>query len=85
MKQAKEQICKECGCAFKPNREWQAFCSEKCCRAYHVKENRYKRLERRLESKKEPKRGKKLSLTDISVEARKAGMTYGEYVAKYGL
>lgn len=40
-----------------------------------------------IKPKKKPrtKKSNMKSITDIAVEARKAGMTYGQYVAKMGL
>lgn len=59
-------------------------CENKDCRRTNrLQVQREYRLKMKEESKTK-KRSKK-SITDIAVEARKAGMTYGQYVAKMGI
>ena len=82
MKEVKK--CEECQKYFVSYRTNSICCSKECS---------YKRrlrlmAESREEIKPKKPRMKKSnmkSIADISVEARKAGMTYGQYVAKMGL
>lgn len=71
------RYCKQCSKKFEPNSCKQIFCGDICRRRYYSIERDKLAAERAAK--------KNLSLTDIAIEARKAGMTYGEYVAKNGL
>ena len=70
------------------------YCSDKCSDiASKEKEASWKRKAREAERKEKEavnrkrtvKAEKKLSLVDIAVAARKAGMSYGQYVGRMGL
>ena len=92
-----EKICRECGRSFETtgNQHNVAYCSRECRKAaeYRRLEASYerKRLQRQ-EQKQEAevqkpkvvrrKKKKVPTIGEISVLARKAGMTYGKYVAQ---
>lgn len=65
--------CAECGKTFKGNRG-KKYCSEECRRKHP--EGRKKRSE-------SPKEKKPITLTEIAERARKEGLSYGQYVARY--
>ena len=85
-----ERICNTCEKSYIPKRKDQVYCCAECrnqgfkkyLRAYGI-EAREKKRQEKVEKVK--KKEKPSSLVDIAVEARKAGMTYGQYVAKMGL
>lgn len=74
--------CAICGRCFITNKMKVVCCSPEC------QKKRNKQLQnearRKYVSQKEPKKKTK-TLAELSVEARAAGMTYGQYVAKMGL
>lgn len=74
--------CAVCGKHFITNRSRVVCCSPEC------QKKRDKELQsaanRKYVSQKETKKKEK-TLAELSVEARAAGMTYGQYVAKMGL
>ena len=65
--------CKICGKEFEPSCGAQKFCSTSCREIS-------KRRETNAKAKKKPVT---MSLAEVAVEARKHGMTYGEYVSRY--
>lgn len=75
--------CKVCGKEFEADKHQRRCCSDEC-REINKKENeriaslRY----RELRMKKRKKAENQQKIIDIAVEARKQGMTYGQYVAK---
>lgn len=69
--------CKQCGKTFDPNSWKQVFCGDTCRKLYYAIEKQ------KMKDEREAK--KNFSLTEIAIAAKKAGMTYGEYVAKNGL
>jgi protein-arginine kinase activator protein McsA len=73
--------CAECNKTFVPTSRKKMYCSAEC---YHAAQNR-KRAERYERQKLKALRaarnpGPRLSITEVAVEARKQGMSYGEYV-----
>lgn len=77
----REAKCPVCGKLFAANIN-QIFCGRKC-QAKHYRDtstNSKNSEQNRTSKKKRKKKGK--SITELAVEARKAGMTYGQYVAK---
>lgn len=84
------RICAVCNKPFEARRENEVCCSAECkqarrrqqCRQYDKEDAQKRKLE--AEKRKKLSSGEN-SLTEIAIEARKAGMTYGQYVAKMGL
>ncbi len=76
-------VCVHCGKPFMANGTRNKFCSEACKvvaqrdqkRAYENKKKALK-LERQQKSK---------NIGEVSAAAKKAGMTYGQYVSKFGV
>ena len=68
-------ICKVCGKEFMSSQKFRTYCSDECksCNSRH-----------RPEPKQKIKKSK-LSVTDISLMAAELHMSYGEYVAKFGV
>lgn len=74
--------CAVCNKLYIATRQNAKYCSADCrLEGTYAMKRTYKE---RKEQKAKPKKLKK-SITDIAVEARQAGMTYGQYVAKMGL
>ena len=63
----------ECGKAFMGTKTQRYCCPE------HRKKQEY--LKKDADVKPKPKQHKNKSLTEVAVEARKLGMTYGKYVS----
>lgn len=76
--------CTVCDKLYIATRANAKYCSA-TCREKGTTE--LKAIYRKQQSVDKPKRKKKQSVTEIAVAARKAGMTYGQYVAKmeYGM
>jgi ribosomal protein L20 len=70
------RLCRQCGNEFHTTHNSKMYCSDGC---YRVAQNN---LRREKNKKKKPTN---LSLIDLTVEARKHGMSYGQYVARMGL
>lgn len=68
--------CKVCGKEFITTCHNKAYCSEECSVDGKRADDRMRRLKRKKKSN---------SLVEIAVEARKHGMTYGQYVAWKGI
>ena len=75
--------CAICGKLFVAKNGNAKYCSKKCSDAGAM-ENYYKKKASKEQAAKK-QRKKPLSITEIAVAARKAGMSYGQYVAKMGL
>ena len=79
--------CIICGNEFTTNRDAQLCCSKKCSliRNNEVAKENYKLHEasRKVQKKMPPSNHD--AIADIAIEARKQGLTYGQYVAKMGL
>lgn len=71
--------CIICGRKFELTSPNKKTCSLKCRR------ERERKLDNIRYSKKKHEAKKNLSIVDIAVEARKRGMTYGQYVAMKNL
>ena len=70
------KVCKICGNDFISTCHNKAYCSEDCM--IHGRRNleRLRKMKRKKQSN---------SVVDIAIEARKHGMSYGQYVALKGL
>ena len=79
--------CKICGTEFETSHYSKICCSKECAkenykiisREHQRRITEMNRLERE-KNKKQPKK-KTMSVTDIAVKAKAAGMSYGQYVA----
>ena len=73
--------CKICGKVFDTK-----IANRKCCSDECAKENARRNANLCAERKKlQPKKEKKLTVTQIAVMAKKAGMSYGQYSAMLAL
>lgn len=83
MKEVKK--CEECQQYFVSYRANSVCCSKEC--SYKRRLRLMAESKEEIKPKKKPRTKKSniKSITDIAVEARKVGMTYGQYVAKMGL
>ena len=75
--------CKWCKKEFIPLRHTQTYCSVEC-RTISTRE-RDRERERKVREEKRMGKNKKSMLRELAIEARKAGMTYGQYVAMKGV
>jgi len=86
-----EKVCAYCGKTFEHNNTQTKYCGNECRAAVQREQNlrhRRKYLDRQAtkpKAKRKPKIEKPKTLSEIAAAAREAGMTYGEYVAKYGI
>lgn len=71
--------CAVCNKLYIATRGNAKYCSAECRREVDYASKRAYKAEH-----KKPRK-KKQSITEIAIEARKAGMTYGQHVAKMGL
>lgn len=79
------RFCSRCGKKFVPVKGEYYFCSEEC-RGEEPKANREKvRVKSAADVKPKKQKEKKETLTSIQQKAHKEGLSYGQYVAKYGL
>lgn len=69
------RLCRLCGNEFQTTHNSKMYCSDRC---YRDAQNKAKR-------EKTKKKKVNLSLRELTVEARKHGMSYGQYVAMKGL
>lgn len=79
------RICKECGAEFALTRKDKIYCSQKCCREAHKRMTNDKLKEettgvRMIKPVHNPVN--KNTLEEMAVKARKAGMSYGQYIAQ---
>lgn len=90
----KVKICAnaECGAKFETTRNDKLYCCDECriyvCRnriSAREKEERRQDREVRERMKVRKKRRPKMSVAEIEAKAQKEGLSYGLYVAKYGL
>jgi len=77
--------CISCGKEFKPYRHDQATCGDKKCvkKSVLVRCKKY-RQESKIRTEMKKRKGNN-SVMDIANRAREEGLSYGQYVAKYGL
>ena len=74
-------VCKICGKVFASKIGNKKCCSDEC-----AKENARRNANLCAERKKlQPKKEKKLTITEIAVMAKEAGMSYGQYSAMLAL
>ena len=71
----KSRLCKWCGKYYIPEVNGQLYCKPEC---------REKSYGQRHQGKKK-KKSNMDEIAEIDAAARRAGMTYGQYVAKMGL
>lgn len=79
-----EKKCQQCGKLFTTKKFTKSFCSKRCGGIYynhftHEHSDEMTAAEKVKKAKYEAASG---ALVDTAVEAREAGMSYGEYVAK---
>ena len=90
------RICgnEECGAEFVVTQHNKRYCCDSCKKIVEKKRsvlysrNGYQRQKERMLlqlNQKAEKRKAQDKLKEIAIEARNAGMSYGQYVAKYGL
>lgn len=79
--------CVICGTSYKPKNYNAKYCSDVCkTTAWYQMNREYKRMKKEVdENKHNSRKTRQKSLVDLAVESKKAGMSYGEYVAKMGL
>ena len=78
--------CVVCDKAYIATRANAKTCSTECSKLWNrFQSNEYNKMLK--EKRAQEKKNKKKTVTDIAVEARNAGMTYGQYVAimEYGM
>lgn len=73
------RACVVCGNKFQPVARTQIYCGKVCAK----KGDREIKRKRELAKKEEKKKSN--ALIDIAVAARREGLSYGQYVAKYGV
>lgn len=80
-----DKVCKRCGKFFVARGSTALFCDD-CKHIAHVERCRKTNAAARQRKKSERLNPPKeiLPVTEIAMKARAAGMTYGQYVAKYG-
>lgn len=92
MKETKK--CENCGKIFASYRPQHIFCNPECKKEATTKKRKERRVQERerrmLEQKMEKEQPTKIkkkvnAIEDIANAASRAGMTYGQYVAKMGL
>lgn len=81
-----KRICIVCGGAYIAHKHNSKICSDECKRKRSavMLDARMKRLREKAEAEKQ-KAVKKKTLTELAIEARQHGMTYGQYVAQLEL
>lgn len=75
MKEEQMSECIWCGKKFPKVRQTKLYCSEECRKKYwdELRRSAYKKKHRNTANE---------DLVEVAAEARDAGMTYGQYVAK---
>ena len=88
------KICasSRCGAKFVSDRSDKLYCSHKCClyenrKSWSEKQKAERKIEREIREGIRPRNGgkKHKSIAEIDAEARKEGISYGKFIAKYGL
>ena len=77
-------VCKHCGNTFSSERK-KEYCSRDCSLAYRREHNRHELIKPQPEPKPKRKKKSKMTIAEIDAAARKAGLSYGKYVAREGL
>ena len=87
-----EKVCSVCGKTFLATRPDRMYCSAECGTKAEIErqkrvypQKRKEEAERVRKEKKRKKKDRPLTIGEISVLARKAGMSYGMYVQMKGL
>lgn len=88
-----KKVCPVCGKVFQKDkyRAAKKYCSQECRDSAQLESKRnydrknYATIYDRRKTRKNKKKFNNQSIVDITVAARKEGMTYGQYVAKYGV
>ena len=80
--------CCICGKEFEKSVANSKYCSDECRKvglSNNVKNFHERKMQQELEQRKKRKRQKnnRDKITEIAIAARKEGLTYGQYVAKY--
>lgn len=79
--------CAVCGTMFQKRKKDHLCCSEKCQlkrrRQYEKEMNALYRSQKKDKAKKIEKTNHE-KIADIAIAAREEGLSYGQYVAKYG-
>lgn len=77
-----EKICKVCGKTFYGSSA-TAYCGDECRGIGRASTNQLAATRRKIRiGRKKPKENQNAGIADISKEARAAGMSYGQYVAR---
>lgn len=82
-----EKICLVCGKKFTTNRSTQKCCSKECSKKWsNARQAKYAGMYVKHPTTQKYGRGGENyeAIADIAIAARKEGLTYGQYVAKYG-
>ena len=74
--------CKVCGKEFITDSNIRKCCSDECKKINARRNGKIWADKQKNKQPKKKKKEKKLTIVDIAVMARKAGMTYGQYVAQ---
>lgn len=80
-----KRYCKCCGKPFETIYIAAKYCGESCRVDSQRREKMERQRERRKMEKAEKEKTKSATIVSIDAEARKAGMSYGQYVAKMGI
>lgn len=82
-----KKTCQHCKQNYETSYDRQKYCCDECrMRAYNKTQSEiFAEGRKTTDSPTMRKRKTSASITEIAVAARKAGMTYGQYVAKMGL
>ena len=73
------RVCVECGRAFDCGKGAAKYCSPECYRKKHPYDDVKPKMKERAQKKP------KFSLREVAMMARREGISYGEFVSKYGL
>ena len=74
--------CKICGKQFTANTVRKMLCSEECKRENRIrKATEYNKKIKEIKENAKKEKEQRETIVDIAVEAKKAGMTYGQYTA----
>ena len=84
-----QRECQHCGKLFLPSGGHQKYCSKECCdKEAKIRDDRNRAQSEQnkkiREYLKESNKRRKV-LVNINAEAKKEGLTYGQYVARHGL
>lgn len=78
-----ERKCVYCGMPYIATRRNAKYCSDICRRIETLRNAKV--LRDKAKDEKAMKMAKQRSIIDLAKEAKNAGLTYGQYVAKMGL